>query len=84
MNVNRPEVVQPHAQQPPVDDTVNVEQRDAVDGESDQQPQSSNETEPSVAPEPTVPEEPQVPLMTVVRTFVLSFFTSIIPEAPAL
>lgn len=45
-----------------------------------EQPQAENGNE----NEPTAPEEPQVPLLTIVRTFVLSFFSSIIPEAPAL
>jgi hypothetical protein len=47
---------------------------DAVDGAA-----TENEAEP-LLPTP----EPQVPLLTIVRTFVLSFFSSIIPEAPAL
>lgn len=40
---------------------------------------TENEAEPLIAS-----PEPQVPLLTIVRTFVLSFFSSIIPEAPAL
>lgn len=31
-----------------------------------------------------IPEEPQVPFATILKTFVISFFSSIIPEAPAL
>lgn len=85
MNLNvRPEAIQQPAQPPVVDDNVNNEQREVAGGES-QQPHASTEAEPLVTPpEPTMPEEPQVPLLTVVRTFVLSFFSSIIPEAPAL
>lgn len=49
-------------------------QNDRVDGEL--------EAEQSTAA--AVPEEPQVPFSTVFRTFVISFFSSIIPEAPAL
>lgn len=53
---------------------------------NENQQQAAGEAEPLIAPtvEPTVEDEPQVPLLTIVRTFVLSFFSSIIPEAPAL
>lgn len=85
LNVNRPEIAQEQAQAPAADEAVNAEQRETADGENDQQQQGNSETEPLAAPaEPTAPEEPQVPLLTIVRTFVLSFFSSIIPEAPAL
>lgn len=84
LNVNRPEAVQQQAQPPVAGDAENAEQREVVDGESEQQPQPT-EAQPLVAPpESTMSEEPQVPLLTVVRTFVLSFFSSIVPEAPAL
>jgi hypothetical protein len=62
---------------------VNLNQRPAEEqeqpaaAEGEEQPATTeNEAEPLI--------EPQVPLMTIVRTFVLSFFSSIIPEAPAL
>lgn len=47
--------------------------QDRVDGDADVQP--------SVA---VAAEEPQVPFATIFKTFVISFFSSIIPEAPAL
>lgn len=47
--------------------------QDRVDGDADEQP--------SVA---VAAEEPQVPFATIFKTFVISFFSSIIPEAPAL
>jgi len=82
LNVNRPEAEQQPAQPAVEDNAVNAEHREAVEGESEQPPNPSSETDPLVAR--TMPEEPQVPLFSVVRTFVLSFFSSIIPEAPAL
>lgn len=59
-------------------------QEDAANVDTD----ARNVAEPS-DPSPHEPEvtaqlEPQVPFATIVRTFVLSFFSSIIPEAPAL
>lgn len=81
-NVNRPA---PAAQQPaPAAGGENGEntERSETDG---QEQQAESEAEPLVAsPEPSLPEEPQVPILSIVRTFVLSFFSSIIPEAPAL
>lgn len=64
------------AAQPRPDGQENNErsQNDRVDGEI--------EAEQSAAA--AVPEEPPVPFSTVFRTFVISFFSSIIPEAPAL
>lgn len=58
----------------------NVE-RSEIDGANAEQP-AGQEAEPLV--QPSAPEEPEVPLLTIVRTFVLSFFSSIIPESPAL
>lgn len=75
MNVRPAPVPQPAAE---AQDNGENEEREAS-RESSAQP----EGEPLIA-EPTVQEEPQVPLLTIVRTFVLSFFSSIIPEAPAL
>lgn len=84
LNTNRQEAV-PQQAQPQAGEPVVGEQREVVDGESEQQ-QQANEAEPLVAAPETesMSEENQVPLLTIVRTFVLSFFSSIIPEAPAL
>lgn len=83
-NVNRPApvVVQPAPGVQPAAENAENAERNETDGPEQQ---ADNEADPLVAtPEPTVPEEPQVPILTIVRTFVLSFFSSIIPEAPAL
>lgn len=69
MNLNQ-QAAAPAAAQPRVEGQENS---DRVDGEA--------AVEPSVA---AAVEEPQVPFSTVFRTFVISFFSSIIPEAPAL
>lgn len=54
-----------------------------VDAAPDNAEPSANDA--SLAePEVTVQHEPPVPFSSIVRTFVLSFFSSIIPEAPAL
>lgn len=47
--------------------------QDRVDGDADVQPSVD-----------VAAEEPQVPFATIFKTFVISFFSSIIPEAPAL
>jgi hypothetical protein len=73
-NVDRPEPILPNAAG---DDAA---PRPEGGNDSPDQPLLN---EPETAPA-TLPEEPQVPLLTIVRTFVLSFFSSIIPEAPAL
>lgn len=65
----------------------NAESNETPEGASvnNQEPAAESPAEPLIdQAEPTVPQEPQVPLLTVVRTFVLSFFSSIIPDAPAL
>lgn len=78
LNVDRPE---PIVANPNGDDAAeNARQRPEGDNNAPDQP-LLNEAE--TAPV-TLPDEPQVPLLTIVRTFVLSFFSSIIPEAPAL
>lgn len=83
LNVNRP-VPAPVPAQPAVEAQENAENVNRSETDGAQQ-SNENESEPLVAQaEPTVQEEPQVPLITIVRTFVLSFFSSIIPEAPAL
>lgn len=63
----------------------NPENREAEVTPENAAEQPNNEADPLVAqPEQSAPEDPQVPLLTIMRTFVLSFFSSIIPEAPAL
>lgn len=83
-NVNRPAAPAPaviEAQE----NVANDVNESAAAPSDNVQPAAANENEPLVTPaEPTVQDEPQVPLLTIVRTFVLSFFSSIIPEAPAL
>lgn len=85
-NVNQAPQVAPAQPQADAQENPEDAERRERDGSSNtQEPASENVTEPLIAPaEPTVPLEPQVPLITIVRTFVLSFFSSIIPEAPAL
>lgn len=70
-NVNPPVAV---AEQDPVEGEAAGENAERSDAD-----RVATEAEPLVAT-----PEPQVPLLTIVRTFVLSFFSSIIPEAPAL
>lgn len=85
-NVNRPAApaVQPPGGEAPAN-AANADVNEANAADNNAQSTEPSEHEPLVAPtEPTVQEEPQVPLLTIVRTFVLSFFSSIIPEAPAL
>lgn len=61
-------------------------QENAVDVDTNAGDVAENSTtDPSIVePEITIQQEPQVPFSSIVRTFVLSFFSSIIPEAPAL
>jgi len=87
-NINRPEAV---AQQLPVpehqENAGNAEGRDTDVPAAENMAagtQAVNENDAPTVPAVSLPEEPQVPLLTIVRTFVLSFFSSIIPEAPAL
>lgn len=74
---------------PAADGEVPENEANAVNNETDASQQdpmpSANESEPLVAPtEASVAENPPVAFHSIVRTFVLSFFSSIIPEAPAL
>lgn len=74
LNVNRPAPVP----QPEVEAQENADNAETdAPRENSVQPEAA---EPLIA-EPTVQEEPPVPFHTIIRTFVLSFFTSIIPEA---
>lgn len=86
LNVNRP--VPAQAPRGEAQENAENSERTETDGASEdasQEPQNANEAEPLIdSNEATAPTEPQVPLLTIVRTFVLSFFSSIIPEAPAL
>lgn len=81
-NVNRPAVPAPAVVEAQENVANDVNESDAAPSENAQSVAAS-ENEPLVTL-PTVQDEPQVPLLTIVRTFVLSFFSSIIPEAPAL
>jgi hypothetical protein len=71
-NVNQAAVAAPAAQ-----DDAPVPRRLDFDDEEN----SENDAVRTAA---VIPEEPQVPFATVFKTFVISFFSSIIPEAPAL
>jgi hypothetical protein len=85
LNVNRPEpVVQPAADEAPVNADRNSGEAASVEGNEQSQTSDAEPESTADVPASTVPDEPQVPLLTIVRTFILSFFSSIIPEAPAL
>jgi hypothetical protein len=75
-NVNRPA---PAAVQDGEQPAAEAAQENVDRSETDGVSAENEAAEPLIAT-----PEPQVPLMTIVRTFVLSFFSSIIPEAPAL
>lgn len=83
-NVNRPAAPAPAVVEAQENAANEANESDAAPSDNAQSVAAS-ENEPLVMQaEPTVQDEPQVPLLTIVRTFVLSFFSSIIPEAPAL
>ncbi|CRL01459.1 CLUMA_CG014262, isoform A [Clunio marinus] len=92
LNVNRPVPVQQPAAEVEGQENAGNDERTETDGGSSenssvQQRQGDNEAESMMNSnhEATAAQpEPQVPVLTIVRTFVLSFFSSIIPEAPAL
>lgn len=59
-------------------------QEEAANGVADAENVTESSDSSPDEPEITVQLDPQVPFATIVRTFVLAFFSSIIPEAPAL
>lgn len=76
VNLNLARPVQPPA--------IAQENAANVDADPDDIAESSANDSSLAESEVTVQLEPQVPFSSIVRTFVLSFFSSIIPEAPAL
>jgi hypothetical protein len=59
-------------------------QQGAQEGEGERNLNDESAANESLRTAAVMPEEPQVPFATVLKTFVISFFSSIIPEAPAL
>lgn len=83
--------VEPDVIDAPVD---NNEQQNVIDGENNQRnetestPLINQETESSTTSAPSSSsaeqdENNRLPTLTLVRTFILSFFSSLIPETPA-